>query len=295
MVNQISSIILILSLLFIAGCSDTGVDETEPEPIPTPLPPVLIDYEPECYHFWKSPDCLNPSTCYDCDETDGEPLEHIWTVPNFQEAAECIVCGQTDGEPLEPKFLANGLRINTTSGRPFDYETITTRNPSLSTTGIASLLYINIFEEDEDYPAMDGYEYISARFMITTEDEVARVNGFQSMTGHVDYFGFDPNEAAIIHNDLRDSHIDDFKIASRTLNFFGEEYPYYIKHTRVQDVWVSRILYLVIEYTFLVPAGYDGIVIYLSNAGNWTDESHRVISDNFDNDTLFFRLRAQSN
>ena len=289
-------IIFITSLVVLSACSDAELVEPEPTPRPTPPPPILVDYEPECYHFWKNPDCQNPYTCYDCDETEGEPLEHEWTEPNYQEAATCIDCGEIDGEPLEPMFLYHGYRINTTSGRPFDYLTITNRDPTMTTTGIATLLYIDIFEsDDDDYPIMTGYEYIRARIMIITEDENARRNGLQSMTGHIDYFDFDPNEAAVIHNDLYNSSIPDFKIGNSTLNYFGEEYQYYIKHTRIQDVWADRMLYLVIEYTFLVPVGYDGIVVYLSNAANWTEDRNRVISDNFDDDTLFFRLRIQSN
>jgi len=296
MAAKILLLFFISLLVFSTGCSNGEVDEPVPTPTPTPTPPLLLDYEPECYHFWKDPDCQNPYTCYDCDETQGEPLEHIWTEANYQEAPECTVCGEVEGEPLEPNFLAHGFRINTTSGRPFDYLTITNRDPTMSTTGEATLLYIDIFEsDDEDYPYRSGYEYIRSRIMITSDDENARRNGLQSMTGHIDYFDFDPKEEAVIHNDLLDSSIPDFKIANRTLNFFDEEYQYYIKHTRVQDVWAGRTLYLVIEYTFLVPAGYDGIVVYLSNAANWTEGRNRVVSDNFDNDTLFFRLRNQSN
>jgi len=295
MATRIALLCFIIFMTLLYGCSNGEVEEPEPTPRPTPAPPILTDYEPECYHFWRDPDCQNPYTCYDCDETDGEPLEHTWTEANFQQASECLVCGEIDGEPIEPEFISHGFRINTTAGRPFDYLTITNRDPSMVTTGEATLLYIDIFEsDDDDYPYMSGYEYIRARFMITSEDENARRNGLQTMTGHIDYFTFDPKEEAVIHSDLHDSSIPDFKVAGRTLNFFGEDYQYYIKHSRVQDVWAGSILYLVIEYTFLVPIGYDGIIVYLSNAGTWTESRNRVISDNFDDDTLFFRLTTRT-
>jgi hypothetical protein len=130
---------------------------------------------------------------------------------------------------------------------------------------------------------------------MTFDDNNAQLNAFKYMTGQLDFFSFDPDEVAILYEDLSDSDIPDFKIASRKLNYFGEDYEYYMKYTRLQEVWVNTMCYVNVEYTFLVPAGYDGIVVYISNAANWSEETNRVISDNFDNDTLFFRLRTQTN
>jgi len=186
------------------------------------------------------------------------------------------------------------LRINTTAGRPFDYKTITSLEPSLSTVGTATLLYIDIFESDRNFPAKAGYEYIVTRIMITFEDENSIEHGFQYLTGQLDFFGYDPNEDAVAYDELEDSSISGFKVVNRRLDFFGESYEYYMKHEQKQNEWVGDISYIVLEYAFLVPAGYDGIVIYVSNAANWADNSNRVISDNFDRDTLFFRLRRQS-
>jgi len=251
--------------------------------------------ENECDHFWKRPDCHNPNICYDCGETEGSPIEHVWSTPNFQEPPICILCGDIGGVPLEPRFTAEGFRINTTSGRLYNYKSVTDSDTSITTTGTITLLYIDIFESDVNYPAKAGYEYIVARFMINSVDENARVNGFRVMTGQLDYYNFDPYEPAILYSDFRDAEIEGFKISNHTLNYFNKEYEYYIKHSRIQNQWVDDLLYLIIEYTILVPAGYDGIVIYASNAGNWSLASNRVITDNFDSETLFFRLKTQTN
>jgi hypothetical protein len=282
-------------LSFLSGCSEPDVIEPVRtfSPVTTP-PPPREEPEPECNHFWKDPDCQTPSTCFDCDEVQGSTLEHVWTVENYQEASQCVMCGETNGEPLEPLFSRHGLRVNTTAGRAFKYMTITNPEPEEPTVGIASLLYIDFFESDTDYPAKDGYEYIVARFMITFEEDNAREHGFQFMTGQLDFFGFDPNEAAIGHEDLRDSDIDGFKVASRTLNYFGEDFEYFIRYRLILSELVGDIWYVVFEYAFLVPAGYDGIIVYISNAKNWSESTSRVISDNFDYDTLFFRLRRQT-
>jgi len=292
----ISIVIIVLSLV-LSGCTTGESEESSaPAPTPSPTPRPLPDYtsEIECLHFWKSPDCSNPYICYDCGETRGEPLGHIWSVANFQEPSTCEVCGEINGNPVEPEFTRHNLRINTTSGRPYEYETITNQKPDITTTGEVTLLYIDIFESDTDYPEKPGYEYITARFMITFDDENARDNGFQYMSGQLDFFGFNPDENAVAHDDLRNSDIPGFKIANRKLNFFGEDYEYHIKYTRDENVWVGDTSYVVLEYAFFVPAGYDGIVVYISNAANFSDTGNRVLSDNFDNDTLFFRLRVQT-
>lgn len=289
------SLLLFILLLLLAGCSsgDNDVSTPEPEARPTPFP--VVEPQPECSHFWIDPDCFNPYTCLDCGETRGSPLEHVWTTANFQEASTCVNCGETSGGPTEPNLVRYGFRINTTAGRPFNYTTITSTDPELTTVGIARLLHIDIFESDVDYPYKPGYEYIVARFMITFDDENARTHGFTYLIGQLDFFGFDPDEIVIPHNELRDSDIPDFKIANRMLNYFGNEYEYFIKYTLIQKMQVGNIWYLEFEYAFLVPAGYDGMVVYISSSANWSDADNRTISDNFDDDTLFFRLRTQTN
>ena len=295
MKTRIISVALIILLLFLTGCSNDDNNEPTPEPRPvfTPLPeptPVFV-----CSHFWKSPDCQNPYICYDCDETKGEPVEHVWSAANFQEASFCLECGEINGEPLEPGFTTHGLRVNTTSGRPFLYKTITRNDSDMQTVGVATLLYIDFFDSDTDYPSKAGYEYIVTRIMITFEDENAQANGYRYMTGQTDFFIYDPDEPAVAYDDFPESNISGFRIVNRKLDYYGELYEYYMKHSQVQNEWVGGISYVVLEYTFLIPAGYDGIVVYITNAANWADTTGRVLSDNFDDDTLFFRLRLQSN
>jgi len=285
----------IVLLLFIAGCSDIEPIEPEPEQRPALTPPPTAEPEVECDHFWKNSDCFNPYICYDCDETKGTPLEHYWSEANFQEASYCVNCGEINGDPVEPNFISHGLRINTTAGRPFRYKTITNPSPVTETVGLATLMYIDIFESDNDHPYKRGYEYIVARFMLTFMDEDTGSRGFSYMTGQLDFFGFDPDEGAVAHEDLQESDVPGFRKANRKLNFFGRDHDYFIRYTQIQSERIGNTWYVVFEYSFIVPAGYDGIVIYVSNAVTWSDSRNRVLSDNFDNDTLFFRLRTQTN
>jgi len=287
-------ILLIISLLFASGCSETDNSKPEPEQRPAATPSRTPIPEPECTHFWKSPDCHNPFLCYDCDETRGTPREHFWSFANFQEASFCLNCGEINGEPLEPGFTGHGFRINTTAGRAYNYKTITNPSPVMETVGLATLMYIDIFESDVDHPEKRGYEYIVARFLITFNDEEAGTTGFRYMSGHLDYFVFDPNESALAHDELVESDIPGFRTANRKLNFFGKEYDYFIKYSQIQSELIGNTWYVIFEYSFLAPAGYDGIVVYISNAATWSNASNRVLADNFDRDTLFFRLRTQT-
>jgi hypothetical protein len=161
----------------------------------------------------------------------------------------------------------------------------------MTTTGIATLLYVDVFNSKEGYPAKAGYEYIEARLLITFGDENAQRNGFQYMAGHLDYYGFDPLESATLYTDMEDSDIEGFKIPSRKLSYQGIDYDYFFRYTQIQNEWVGRMAYVVREFMFLVPTGYDGILVYLSSSANWSDDEARVISDNFDGETLFIQLR----
>ena len=298
-------IIFLFALLFLlSGCSNS--EPVEPvietpkiispssEPAPEPTPDQEEFVELECNHFWSEADCFNPPVCIYCDETGGFPNEHEWTAANYQQASACVNCGEIDGTVLTPNFLNLGYRINTTAGRPYAYKTITNLDETITTTGSAVLLYIDIFESDTDYDAKPGYEYIRARVMITFDDENAETNGYQYMTGQLDFYGMDPDEFPVSYDDLKDSDITGFKTADRMLNYYGEDHKYYLKYELVQNEWIGNIAYLVREYMYLIPAGYDGIVIYLSNAGIWTQDENRTIRDNFDKDTLFFRLFSQT-
>ena len=54
-----------------------------------------------CAHeTWTDADCLNPKTCADCGETEGEALGHSWKDADCLTAKTCQRCGTTEGEAL---------------------------------------------------------------------------------------------------------------------------------------------------------------------------------------------------
>ena len=295
--KQIAVLFLVPLLLIAASCAaeEPDISASTPPPLSTPHPTPTFEPAPtpECVHFWSNPDCFNSPYCLDCGEISGSPLPHEWSAANYQQPSECINCGEVDGAPLEPNFISYGYQINATSGRPHKYKTITDLDTSLITYGTATLLYTDIFESGDGYRAKSGYEYILVRFMIIFDDENAVANGYRYMTGQVDFYCMDPDEIPVPYENLRDSDIPGFRIAYRTINYYGEDYEYYLKYELIQNEWIGDIAYVLREHVFLVPAGYDGIVLYLSNAGNWMDHGS-TLSDNFDNDTLFFRLVTQT-
>ena len=53
-----------------------------------------------CRHQWEDADCVVPSTCALCGETQGEALGHRWADATCVTARNCAACGETEGEPL---------------------------------------------------------------------------------------------------------------------------------------------------------------------------------------------------
>lgn len=52
-------------------------------------------------HQWADATCVEPKTCIECGETEGEALGHQWVEATCTEAKHCSRCGETEGVPLE--------------------------------------------------------------------------------------------------------------------------------------------------------------------------------------------------
>lgn len=57
-----------------------------------------------CDHQWNEADCLNPITCANCGEVDGEPLGHRWIAATCDTPQTCRKCGATVGDVLEHRW-----------------------------------------------------------------------------------------------------------------------------------------------------------------------------------------------
>ena len=52
-----------------------------------------------CKHeTWKDATCVEPKTCAECGETEGEALGHVWMAATCETPKTCEQCGLTDGE-----------------------------------------------------------------------------------------------------------------------------------------------------------------------------------------------------
>lgn len=52
-------------------------------------------------HKWVDADCVNPATCSECGQTNGEPLGHSWDDATCTIAQKCSACGEIYGQPLD--------------------------------------------------------------------------------------------------------------------------------------------------------------------------------------------------
>lgn len=52
-------------------------------------------------HVWNEATCIEPKTCTECGETDGNALDHTWIEATCTEPKTCSVCGESEGNALE--------------------------------------------------------------------------------------------------------------------------------------------------------------------------------------------------
>lgn len=59
-----------------------------------------------CAHeTWNEANCVNPKTCADCGETEGEALGHTWKDADCTNPKTCKVCAATEGAPNGHSWL----------------------------------------------------------------------------------------------------------------------------------------------------------------------------------------------
>ncbi len=55
----------------------------------------------KCKHDWDKATCLEPKTCSECGETEGDALGHSWQDASCEAPRTCSECGETEGEALD--------------------------------------------------------------------------------------------------------------------------------------------------------------------------------------------------
>jgi hypothetical protein len=66
-------------------------------------------------HTWVDADCVAPKTCSDCGETEGEALGHTWVEADYENPKTCSVCAVSEGDPLPAPFLGSWVQTTEVS------------------------------------------------------------------------------------------------------------------------------------------------------------------------------------
>jgi hypothetical protein len=295
-----------LAVFSVACGNDAPVNEDIAQPVETPPPTPELTPEPTptlCQHDWKEADCENPKLCLDCGETEGVALEHDWKEANFHEGEICLLCNfhnfSDEGRRLRSGVSIHNLDINNPPIQVLplsnNYTTVT-GNGSAQTIGLVALGNYIVSNQFNGIDAMDGYEFVTFRFGLHFSDSAAHRDGARWIIGSFDFYNYDPMEELVPYDDMEDSNIDGFKVW-RTVNYFGEDFEVYLHANTINQGWHrwhgGHDLVIDEEYTYLMPIGYDGIVVYITNGRHidrFLSGEAKTVGDFFDNDTLFLQL-----
>lgn len=258
--------------------------------------------EPVHEHSWQTATCIEPETCSDCGETQGEPLGHDWldatctepstcsvcgevtgsaaghtlTEATYDAAAVCTVCGETVGEPLTAAFAGfelveeNELREYVTIGTEGYYDKLLTHH----------VRFTNYYISD------------------TYNGEAAR-DGYQWRVIDVEFFGDDPNVSEYGFNYgwfFFDYNTGVVPYEGDTIRFNGEDYPLFNEISVPKAEWIEGdvvTIEVVLEVAFEVPIGYDGIVMSAQNAlyvDDGIDRTHICELTGYEGEGIYFRL-----
>lgn len=202
-------------------------------------------------HNWQDATCAEPKICSRCGETDGEPLAHDWREANYQDPSTCTLCGETKGEPLTPYFVTYGIDTMEV-GVHYDYETACGYNPNVKTVGD---LVVSDYTVDEYYygqKAKDGYEYRVAIFEYTFNDANFRKYACTVADLYGDYYDTGTADSSAVYDD------DGNEI--RTINYHGEEVECFFSQKVISQTLSNTEIKRTVRVVFQVPVGYDGCI-----------------------------------
>ena len=245
-------------------------------------------------HKFLEATCTEPATCKRCGETEGEPLGHDIVDANYQECGYCLRCGEEVGEPLTPGFIENGLDINCTLDREYDYITEVYEAEDIDTVGTAVFEDFMIFDKSDELPEEEGYVWLSIHVSVDYTDDNAWEYGYQTGTCVEDFYDIEGHDDSIFnYNDVPDEYEGFDRYTTYTVNYYGEDYDCerLVKNDENNGWVATKLAHYGFTYYFHVPEGYDGTVVGLYHkykAKEW--ESGMYIYDMADDNTLFFRL-----
>ena len=164
-------------------------------------------------HKWVDATCIEPKTCSECGETEGDPLGHDWIEATCDKPKTCNRCGQTEGEPLghmlgdweiiEEEATSNsGKRVRkcTVCGKQIEEETFETRGDielayKAYRSGLELIKSMDRFMKDpESYNLLDDFLPLT----------------FEFGSCKVDYHKTDPGMTIYVTLEAFDAHTSDW-------------------------------------------------------------------------------------
>lgn len=142
-----------------------------------------------------------------------------------------------------------------------------------------------VFSDYERYPhpEKEGYELRNVNLTLTLENVKENATAANCCTAYVDYYLLDAKTE-------RTGGAGDSASGTETVWVDGKEYgiSYSFKMTELTFSEDGNTGIMKFAFEYEVPADYDGVVIALYNYANSSKGTHVV--ENYDKDTLFFRL-----
>ena len=187
---------------------------------------------------------------------------HKWSEANYQSPSTCSICQETRGTPLEADFDAHEITINLSQDSSLDYHTICNLE-DCETCGKVTVSEKKIIDSDAEHPAKTGYQWQIVTLKAVFDDEASNLYGFNYNYLTANYYDIEGFEQS--YNYVADA------THSFTVNFNGTDYTecqcYVDAHssewTKYEDRYQKTVT---VTWNFLVPTGYDGMVVGFRNS-----------------------------
>ena len=212
--------------------------------------------------------------------------EHIWNEANYQEPKTCADCGETDGEPFAAELES---KINMFLGETYEYHSLAYTDSSKPVLAQVDITDYKIIASDETHEAKEGFEWRVVAFRVEYNDDNTWEYGAMSREAEFDFY---TGEYIDFYTDTEanpDSDDDFFDVS-----YCGETFACRDMTTLIENAWNDRTYIWAYEKSYLVPIGYDGIVMAFRSAAHESDHEDfktiDVAAVIADPNTLYFRL-----
>lgn len=237
-------------------------------------------------HDFKPATCTDAKICLRCKESRGEALGHTLVAANYQDKAYCSVCNTQLSEVLIPDFEEHSMQCNVELDTEYRYDSICSENEELVTVGSVVFTNYRVMESDATHEAREGYEWRCITVKFTFSDNNAINNGCKWRCADADYYDDSLHQESM----YTISTIVDEMTKAFECNYHGTIFDCIRKRVVTKPGWVDTKYCVQYTYAYLVPIGYDGIVVIANNpAIDWPNEAH--IYDISGEDTFMFRLK----